>query len=78
MANKGYSGESACYAEGGLVLQTSNSRFLKTEDQFRAPYHKDAGAGKDKPYGKSGPGAGKGEDPPPAAKSKSSVSIPKK
>ncbi len=33
--SKGYSGSEACYAAGGPVLAKTNSRFLKTEDQFR-------------------------------------------
>lgn len=61
----------AHYAKGGPVLGKT-SEFLKTEDQFRAPYHIDPEAGADKPYGKPGvPGAGKGEVKPPAAKDKS-------
>lgn len=78
MSNKGYKGGVTRYAEGGPVLAPQASRFMKTEDQFRAGYHANPNAGKDKPYGKSGPNAGKGEDPPPAAKSKSSVSMPRK
>jgi len=68
--NKGYSGSVAKYAEGGAVLGKT-SQFLKTEDQFRAAYHKDPGAGADKPYGKSGINSGKGEVKPPAARGKS-------
>ena len=63
------------YAEGGPVLGRTRE-FLKEPDQFRAAYHADPNAGKDKPYGKPGvPGAGKGEDPPPAAKGKSLKAI---
>jgi hypothetical protein len=63
--------KTAHYASGGAVLGKT-SEFLKTEDQFRAPYHKDPNAGKDKPYGKPGvPGAGTGEVHPPKAKGKS-------
>jgi hypothetical protein len=73
MANgyaKGGAVQDCSYAAGGPVLGRTRE-FLKEPDQFRAAYHKDPGAGADKPYGKSGPGAGKGEDPPPAAKGKS-------
>ncbi len=70
MANKGYQGSTAKYAEGGAVLGKT-SEFLKSEDQFRAAYHKDPGAGADKPYGKSGPNAGTGEVKPPSARDKS-------
>lgn len=69
MSNKGYQGQTAHYAAGGPVLGKT-SQFLKTEDQFRAAYHKDPGAGADKPYGKSGLHAGKGEVKPPAARGK--------
>lgn len=67
--NKGYQGSATSYAAGGPVLG-KESAFLKTPDQFRAPYHIDPGAGKDKPYGKSGINSGTGENPPPAAKGK--------
>lgn len=70
VSNKGYMGKTQAYAQGGAVLGKT-SQFLKTEDQFRAAYHKDPGAGADKPYGKSGPNAGTGEVKPPAAKDKS-------
>jgi hypothetical protein len=68
--NKGYQGATAKYAEGGAVLGKT-SEFMKSEDQFRAAYHKDPGAGADKPYGKSGINSGTGEVKPPAAKGKS-------
>jgi hypothetical protein len=70
MSNKGYQGSTAKYAAGGPVLGKT-SQFLKSEDQFRAKYHADAGAGDDKPYGKSGLNSGTGEVKPPAAKGKS-------
>ena len=72
--NKSYEGKTASYASGGAVLGKT-SEFLKTEDQFRATYHKDPEAGADKPYGKTGPNAGKGEVKPPAAKDKSLKAI---
>jgi hypothetical protein len=68
--NKSYQGQTQKFAEGGAVLGKT-SQFLKSEDQFRAAYHKDPGAGADKPYGKSGLNAGTGEVKPPAAKGKS-------
>ena len=68
--NKGYSGSTQSYAKGGPVLGKT-SEFMKSEDQFRAAYHKDPGAGADKPYGKSGINSGTGEVKPPAAKGKS-------
>lgn len=72
--NKGYQGKTANYAEGGAVLGKT-SQFLKTEDQFRATYHKDPGAGADKPYGKSGINSGTGEVRPPAAKGKQLTAV---
>ena len=64
-------------AKGGSVLGRTRD-FLKEEDQFRAKYHGERQsadvvgdiAEADNKYGKSGPGAGRGEVPPPAAKGK--------
>lgn len=47
MANKGYSGSAQCFAKGGPVLG-SNSKFLKTPDQFRE------GKGVSQDYGSKG------------------------
>jgi hypothetical protein len=54
---KGEKPRAAAYAAGGPVLQTSNSRFLKTEDEFRD----ERSNASDENWGKSGKGS-KGKD----------------
>lgn len=58
MANKGYQGSAQCFAAGGPVLNTSDSQFFKTPDQFRTDtgVKQDyASKGGNKPKGKSLP-----------------------
>lgn len=70
--NKGYQGKTEHYAKGGAVLGVE-SKFLKTHDEFRDPDEGKQGdsADEDQLYGKSGEGAGSGEQPTPKAKGKS-------
>lgn len=51
MSNKGYSGSPTKYAQGGPVLQTSNSRFMKTPDSFSTDKQPSNYASKSKPKG---------------------------
>lgn len=61
--NKGYQGSTQCFAKGGPVLG-SDSKFLKTPDQFRT----DTGVAQD--YGSKGGNKPKGKSLP-AVKPKS-------
>jgi hypothetical protein len=65
---KGGDVRQASYATGGPVLGRTVS-FAKIKDEFREDTPTDTD---DKNYGKSGPGAGKGQTKPPAVASKSS------
>lgn len=76
--NKGYSGSTQKFAQGGPVLGKESS-FMKTTDEFRDPDEGDAGADEDNKYGKDGAGKGSGFIKPPAAKGKSLSAVkPKK
>lgn len=76
MANKGYMGKTQGYAAGGPVLGKT-SDFMKTPDQFRGEGDDKSGEYQD--FAKSGPNAGDGCTPAPAAKGKSLTAIkPKK
>lgn len=76
MANKGYLGKTEHYAAGGPVAGKV-SDFMKTPDQFRGEGNDKSGEYQD--FAKSGPNAGKGCTPAPAAKDKSLKAIkPKK
>lgn len=68
--SKGHKPMQASYAAGGPVLGRTVD-FMKTPDEFRDPRHANPAADADQKYGKSGPGAGKGEVKAPAAAGKS-------